>query len=330
MPKPSEPSTGRLYPPTEARVSGHLPVGDGHEIYWEESGNPTGIPVVFLHGGPGGIAAPGYRRFFDPASYRIVLFDQRGAGRSTPVASVEANTTRHLIADMEVLRAFLHVDRWLVFGGSWGATLALAYGQAHPERCLGFILRGVFLCRAQEIDWFLHGMGRFFPEAAEAFREALPPEERSDLLSHYYHRLTHPDPAVHGPAARIWAGYESACAHLLPDDGGTMGAAAMPTGGGVSSGTLALARLEAHYMINGGFLDEGQLLRDLPAIRHLPGWVVQGRYDMVCPIASAHALVEAWGNCGLTIIPDAGHAATEPGIRDALVDTTDRFREIVR
>lgn len=298
------------YPPIEPRHHGMLDVGDGHRVYWEDSGSPDGTAVLYVHGGPGAGSAPGYRRFFDPRRTRIVLFDQRGAGRSRPYADITANTTDHLVADMERLRIHLGIERWLLFGGSWGSTLALAYGQAHPERCLGFILRGVFLFRAREVEWFLSGMGRLFPEAAQAFRDALPPAERDSLLSNYTRRLCDPNPAVHGPAAQAWTAYEEACSRLIPRP-------AAPPGTGPAS--LAMARLEAHYMTHGGFLAEGQLLDRVERIAHLPCTIVQGRYDIVCPPESAYALHLAWPGSILHMIPDAGHSALEPGTRAALV-----------
>lgn len=317
------------YPLRAARAHGHLEVGDGHVLYWEESGNPEGIPVLFLHGGPGSGCVPSYRRFFDPERYRIVMFDQRGAGRSRPFAGIAANTTPHLIQDIETLRAFLGVSRWVLFGGSWGSTLALAYGQAYPGRVLGFILRGVFLFRRREVDWFIHGMGRFFPEAGRAFLGALPAAERADPLPAYYRRLCDPDPACHGPAARAWAAYEDACSRLIPD----RAPARRPLSRAASRGEeiipqLAIARLEAHYMVNDGFLRENQLLDGAGHISHLPCAIVQGRYDMVCPIESADALYRAWPGSNLTVVPDAGHSALEPGIKAALVTATDHFAEV--
>ncbi len=309
-----------LFPAIEAACSGRLALDGGHTLYWEEAGNPRGLPVVFLHGGPGAGCTPAYRRFFDPAAYRILLFDQRGAGRSTPAAETQANTTQHLIRDMETLRRHLKVDRWLVFGGSWGSTLALAYGEAHPERCLGFILRGVFLGRPAEVDWFLHGMGMFFPEAHRSFLAPIPPEERgSGLLAAYHRRLMDPDPRVHLPAARAWSRYESACSALRP---GPVDAAAA-----VGDRTaLALARLEAHYFVNSLFLRSGQLLDDLHRINGLPASIVQGRYDVVCPIATADELARAWPGAQYTPVPDAGHSAMEVGVRAALVGATERMK----
>jgi len=308
--------TSGLYPPIEPYRSGWLPVGGEHRLYWEESGNPEGAPVVFLHGGPGAGTAPVHRRFFDPQHWRIVLFDQRGAGRSLPNASIVDNTTDHLVADVEAIRMHLGIDRWLLFGGSWGSTLALAYGEAHPERVTGFVLRGVFLFRRWEVQWFLQGMGTFFPEAERAFREFLPPDERAEPLPAYYHRLTDPDPSVHLPAAHAWCSYEESCSRLIPDAGD-------PRPG---SAALAMARIEAHYMVKRGFMAEGQLLRKLRRVRGVPATIVQGRYDLVCPIRTADELARAWPGCELVVVPDAGHAALEEGIRVALVAATDRLR----
>ena len=310
-----------LFPATEARRSGYLPLDPIHTMYWEESGNPAGTPILFLHGGPGASSTPTYRRFFDPAAYRIILFDQRGSGRSTPSAEIRGNTTSHLISDIERLRSLLSVERWLVFGGSWGATLALSYGQAHPERCLGFILRGVFLGRHWEVDWFLHRMGAVFPEARRAFLSPMGPSERgAGLLAAYHRRLTDPDPDVHLPAARAWAGYESACSSFRPGP-----SVAMPTAAG-DRAALALARLEAHYFINDLFLAPGQLLDGLDRIRHLPATIVHGRYDIVCPIATADELSRAWPEADYRPIAGAGHSAMEPGIRSALVAATERMK----
>jgi proline iminopeptidase len=307
-----------LYPPIEPNRHGWLNVGGSHRLYWEESGNPRGVPAVFLHGGPGAGCAPVHRRFFDPEHYRIVLFDQRGAGRSVPHAEVSDNTTPLLVADLEALRRHLGIDRWVVFGGSWGSTLALAYGQSHPERCLGFILRGVFLFRRTEVDWFLHQMGRIFPEAGRLFREFLPHKERGDLLASYHRRLTNPDPVVHLPAAQIWCSYEEACSRLLVEPGDPR----------IAGAALAMARIEAHYMVNQGFLEEGQLLRDIGRLHGLPATIVQGRYDIVCPIASADELARAWPGAAYQVVADAGHSAMEPGIRAALVAATNRCRAL--
>jgi proline iminopeptidase len=311
-----------LYPPIEPYASGAMQADATHVIYWEQCGNPRGIPAVFLHGGPGSGATPTHRRFFDPAFYRIILFDQRGAGRSKPRASLQDNTTPHLIEDMEQLRRELAIDRWLVFGGSWGSTLALAYGEAHPSRCLGFVLRGIFLCRPSEIDWFLHGMRTIFPEAWRGFTEFLPAAERGDLLESYYRRLTDPAPEIHLPAARAWSRYEGACSTLLPspDTVAAFGEERMAVG---------LARLEAHYMKHAIFLPENDLLARVDRIRHLPAIIVQGRYDIVCPIVSADALHQAWPEAAYNVVPDAGHSAMEPGIRAQLMAATERMKSLI-
>jgi proline iminopeptidase len=309
-----------LFPEITPYETGVLPLDGGHVMYWEQSGNPQGAPVLFLHGGPGAGTTVTHRRFFDPQHYRIILFDQRGAGKSTPSASVEANTTAHLVADIEHLRETLGVEKWLVFGGSWGSTLALAYAQAHAARCRGLILRGIFLCGRDEVDWFLHGMGRFFPEAWRKFADGVPAAERGDLLTAYRNLLEDPDPAVNLPAARSWAAYEATCSTLRPN-----GDAVAAMGDG--AGALALARLEAHYLAHNGFLEEGALLANMAAIRHLPGVIVQGRYDMVCPPATAAKLAAAWPEARYEIIADAGHSALEPGVRAALLMATEMMKQ---
>ena len=308
-----------LYPEIEPYSAGTLKLDGLHTMYWEQSGNPEGTPVLFLHGGPGAGASPAHRRFFDPAHYRIVVYDQRGAGRSTPLGELRDNTTPLLVADIERLRAHLGISRWLVFGGSWGSTLALAYGEAHPDRCTGFILRGVFLCRRSEIDWFLYGLRNLFPEPWETFAGAIPGAERGDLLGAYYRRLTHPDPAVHLPAARTWSTYEGMCSTLLPSPE----TVAYFAGDGVS---LGLARIEAHYFSHDIFLPENSLLANVGRLRHIPCVIVQGRYDAVCPIVSADELRRAWPEAEYVIVNDAGHSAWEPGISAALVRATERFK----
>ena len=309
-----------LFPPITPVDTGRLRRDPPHEIYWEVSGRRGGQPVVFLHGGPGAGSSPDHRRFFNPDHYRIVVFDQRGAGRSTPLGELSNNTTPDLIADMEALREMLGIERWLVFGGSWGSTLALAYAQAHPERVTGLVLRGIFLCRAQEIDWFLYGMRRVFPEHWRRFAGALPEAERDDLLGNYHRRLTDPDRKVHMPAARAWSVYEGACSTLLPSPE-TVAAFAEDTM------ALGLARIEAHYFKNRIFLPDNALLDNVDRIRRIPGIIVQGRYDVVCPIATADELHRAWPEADYVVIPDAGHSAMEPGIRRALVAATERFKE---
>jgi len=308
-----------FYPPITPFDHGMLRVDDRHELYWEQSGNPDGIPVVFLHGGPGGATNGSHRRFFDPQHYRIVLFDQRGCGRSKPFADIANNTTDHLIDDMEALREHLGIQRWMVFGGSWGSTLAIAYGVTHPDRCLAFILRGVFLARPQELDWFLSGIRTVFPEAYATFENALPADERDNLLENYHRRLTSPESESNVPAANAWNRYESSCSQLVPSTAsGSMGVSG-----------LALARIEAHYFINHMFLAETPLLGRLTAIAHVPAIIVQGRYDMVCPITTAHELAQNWKNAELVIVPDAGHSAMEPGTRSALVEAMERFKSIL-
>ena len=309
-----------LYPEIEPYETGALPLDGTHVMYWEQSGTPAGAPVLFVHGGPGAGTTPTHRRFFDPAHYRIVLFDQRGAGKSTPHAATEDNTTQHLIGDIEHLRESLAIERWLVFGGSWGSTLALAYAQAHPERCRGLILRGIFLCGRDEVDWFLHGMGRFFPEAWRDFAAAVPEAEGGDLLAAYRARLFSDDAAVNLPAARAWATYEATCSTLRPN-GDAVAAMSDP------AGALALARLEAHYLAHNAFLEEDGLIANIGAIRHLPGVIVQGRYDMVCPPATADRLAAAWPEARYEVVADAGHSALEPGIRAALLAATDAMKE---
>ena len=308
-----------LYPPIEPYRSGMLPVDDLHTLYWEECGNPLGRPVLFLHGGPGSGLAPRHRQFFDPAHYRIVLFDQRGAGKSTPLGECRNNTTQLLVQDIERLRGLLGVAQWLVFGGSWGSTLALAYGQTHPQRCTGFILRGIFLCSRAEIDWFLHGMQWFFPEQHARFVAPIPPAERSDLLRAYANRLFADDAAGRLEAARTWSRYEGSCLHLLPHP-------EVAEQFGADTVALGVGALEAHYFLHQGFLAEGQLLREVERIRHLPATIIQGRYDVVCPPRTAWALHQAWPEARLQLVEDAGHAAFEPGIARALVAATEQFK----
>lgn len=309
-----------LYPPIAPYDSGTLQVDEEHSLYWELSGNPAGKPAVFLHGGPGGGCAPDHRRFFDPEVYRVCLFDQRGAGRSRPLGLIRNNTTQHLVKDIETLRAHVGVERWLVFGGSWGSTLALAYAETHPGRVAALVLRGIFLGRSMELDWWLKGLKLVFPEAWHAFSGFLPAEERDDILAAYHRRLIEEDPAVHLPAARAWARYEAACSTLLPSPQ-TVQAFSR------DSVALALARLEAHYFINGIFLEEGQLLAEADQLSDIPGVIVQGRYDMVCPPVSAFDLSRAWRQAELMIVADAGHSAMEPGTRRRLVAACDRFAQ---
>ena len=311
-----------LYPEISPRQSGWLPREDGHEIYWEEVGNPDGMPVIFLHGGPGGGISSNSRRFFDPEKYRVILFDQRGSGKSRPFGSLENNTTTHLISDIEALRKACGVDRWLVFGGSWGSTLALAYGQAFPDRVTGFVLRGIFLGSTPEIKWFMEGMGRFFPEAEKRFLKLAGFHENpgfQPLLDRYAAIFAGEEgeqTALDG--ARVWSAYEATCCTLLPDHG-------LVEDFESDEIALALAKLEHHYFVHRCFFKENQLLENVELVAHLPLVIVQGRYDVVCPPVSAFALHKAWAGSELVIVDDAGHAASEPGTIRELVRATDRF-----
>lgn len=312
-----------LYPPVEPFERTRLRVGSVHELYVEQSGNPDGTPVVFLHGGPGGGTDPVHRRYFDPARYRIVLFDQRGAGRSTPYASLEENTTWDLVDDIERIREHVGVERWHVFGGSWGSTLALTYAATHPERVKSLTLRGIFLVRALELRWFYQeGASFVFPDSWEGYLEPIPPEERGDLLSAYYRRLTSDDEALRLTAARAWSTWEASASRLFIDE-------ALMQRCGEDSFALAFARIESHYFVNKGFFDkDGWLLEQVDRFRHIPATIVQGRYDMVCPMRSAWDLAKAWPEADLIVVPDAGHASSEPGVVDALIDATDRYADL--
>lgn len=309
-----------LYPPLEPYVRRNLRVSELHEIYVEECGNPDGKPVIVLHGGPGAGCNPAMRRFFDPKKYRIILFDQRGCGRSTPSACCEENTTWDLVDDIETIRTSAGVDAWQVFGGSWGSTLALAYAQTHPERVTELVLRGVFLIMREEIDWFHNGgAGRIHPELWDRFLAPIPEAERGDMVAAYHRRLFGDDTSVQLSCARAWSRWEGATVTMAADPG---------RGSAMANDrySLAFARIEAHYFQNGGFMDEdGQLLRDLPKITHLPATIVQGRYDVVTPPISAWRLHKAWPNSKLVIARDAGHAVSEPGIASALVEATDTY-----
>lgn len=306
-----------LYPALDPYAVGRLRLDGRHAMYWETSGNPSGVPVLFLHGGPGAGASAAHRRFFNPDVYNIVIFDQRGAGRSSPHADLTDNTTQHLIADIERLREHLKIRSWILFGGSWGSTLALAYAQACPKRCAALVLRGIFLCRQQEIDWFLYGMRQIFPEAWERFSGTIPPAERDDLLAAYVKRLTHPDSAIHMPAARNWNAYEAACSTLLPREGFAAAES--------DAMALAVARIEAHYFLHRGFLEKDELLHGMSRLRGMPGVIIHGRYDVVCPVATAHDLHAAWPEAEYIVVPDAGHSAWEPRICERLVATMERL-----
>ncbi|MES2742292.1 MAG: prolyl aminopeptidase [Pseudomonadota bacterium] len=311
-------ATMPLFPPLSPHRHGTLAVDDLHTIYWEECGNPDGVPVLFLHGGPGAGLSPQHRRFFDPLHYRVILFDQRGAGQSTPHGEWRQNTTQLLVDDIERLRRQFGIAQWLVFGGSWGSTLALAYGQAHPEACLGFVLRGIFLCTQAEIDWFIDGVRWFYPELHQQFAAPIPAPERADLLSAYARRILSDDPAQFRPAVRAWSRYEGRRVYLLPQPDETPNDAL----------DLCVGRLEAHYMVNRGFFEPDQLLRDIGRVAHLPAVIVQGRYDVICPPLSAHRLHQAWPGSLLKMVADAGHGALEPGIASALVTATEQFKRL--
>jgi len=309
-----------LYPSIEPYNTGSLKVSNIHTIYYEECGNPKGQPAVFVHGGPGGGFTPEYRRFFDPKHYRIVLFDQRGCGKSTPHASLEENTTWDLVADIEKIREHLKIDRWLVFGGSWGSTLSIAYAETHPERCTHLVLRGIFLLRKWEIDWFYQaGASGIFPDFWEEYLKPIPENERNDMLGAYHKRLTSPDRKVQLEAARAWSIWEGSTSKLLIDSN-------LVEHYGEEDFATAFARIECHYFINRGFMEEGQLLRDVGRIRKIPAVIVQGRYDMVCPMRSAWDLHRAFPEAKLLISPTAGHSMMEPENRSALVQATDDFR----
>jgi proline iminopeptidase len=314
-----------FYPSIEPFETGRLKVSPVHDLYYEQCGNPKGQPAVFLHGGPGGGLIPDYRRFFDPKTYRIALFEQRGSGRSTPHASLEDNTTWHLVDDIEKLREHLGIDRWLVFGGSWGSTLALAYAQTHSQRVSALVLRGIFLCRKKEIRWFYQdgeGASAIFPDLWEDYVKLIPPAERDDMLGAYHRRLMSDDEAVRLEAAKAWSVWEGSISKLLPDP-------ELIEHSGEDQFALAVARIEAHYFVNNAFFDsDNYLIENVPKIRHIPGIIVQGRYDVVCPMMSAWELHRAWPEAKLHVVLDAGHASTEPGIIAGLVDATDSFRGV--
>ncbi len=309
-----------LYPQVEPFASGMLKVSELHTLYYEQSGNPHGKPAVFVHGGPGGGTSPKCRRFFDPAIYHIVLFDQRGCGKSTPHAELSGNTTWDLVADMERVREHLAIDRWQVFGGSWGSTLALAYAQTHPDRVSELVLRGIFMLRRQELEWFYQqGCSMLYPDAWETYLAAIPEAERGDLMSAYHRRLTSPDREVRVAAARAWSVWEGATSYLMQDSSYIESSAQ-------DDFALAFARIECHYFVHGGFLEhDDQLLRNIGRIRHIPAVIVQGRYDVVCPLRSAWDLHRAWPEADLRIVQTAGHSAFEPGNQHQLLEATDRF-----
>jgi len=310
-----------LFPELQPYVQHSLTVEPPHVLHIEECGNPHGIPVVFVHGGPGAGCEDYHRRFFDPERYRIILFDQRGCGRSTPHASLEGNTTQALVADMERIREHLGVERWLLFGGSWGSTLSLVYAETHPQRVLGLILRGIFLCRPQEIQWFYQqGASRLFPEYWQDYLAPIPREERGELVNAFYRRLTGDNEMERMAAAKAWSLWEGRTSTLRPSEAVVDHFASPFT-------ALSLARIECHYFVNDSFLEADQILRDAGRLAGIPGVIVHGRYDVVCPVENAWQLKQAWPEAELKVIPDAGHSASEPGTIDALIAATNLFAE---
>lgn len=308
-----------FYPRIKPYATHHLNVDDIHTLYVEEAGSPEGVPVLFVHGGPGGGCSENDRRFFDPEKYRIILFDQRGCGRSKPHAELAGNDTHALIGDMEKIRVLLGVKQWVLFGGSWGSTLSLLYAQAHADRVLGMILRGIFLCRKEDIQWFYqYGASRIFPDFWQSFVDAIPEVERGDLLSAYYRRLTGEDDLVRMSAAKAWSVWEGRCASLHPNP-------SLVTHLGNPRNALAMARIEAHYFMNNAFLSENEILAHVDKLRDIPSVIIHGRYDMVCPLDQAYELHHAWPDSVLEVVRDAGHASSEPGTLDALVQATDNF-----
>ena len=310
-----------LYPPIEPNRSGYLRVSDTHEMYWEECGNPMGKPAVFVHGGPGAGAGTQSRRFFDPDAYRIIVFDQRGCGRSRPQANLEDNTTWHLVSDMEKLRTHLGIQQWLVFGGSWGSTLALAYAQMHPERVSELVLRGIFLLRSWELHWFYqHGASAIYPDRFAEYTAVIPEEDRHDLIRAFYKRLTSSNYSEQLAAAKAWSIWEAATSFLIPNEENI-------NNWGEPDFAITVARIECHYFINKGFFDsEDQLLNNMDRIRHIPSVIVQGRYDVVCPMQTAWELHQRWPEAQFWVTPDAGHSAYEPSNTDALIRATNNFR----
>lgn len=308
-----------LYPNIKPYVTHHLKVDEPHVLFVEECGDPNGIPVLFVHGGPGAGCSPYHRCFFDPEKYRIILFDQRGSGQSTPHASLEDNTTQHLVADMEQIREHLGIEQWLLFGGSWGSTLSLVYAEAYPERVLGLVLRGIFLCRPQEIQWFYQqGASQIFPDYWQEYLKPIPESEQGDMVSAYYERLIGDNELARMAAAKAWSTWEGKTSTLHPSK-------SVVDHFSDPHNALSIARIECHYFKHDSFLEENQILRGAGKLQGIPGIIVQGRYDVVCPMQSAWELSQAWPDAQLQIIPDAGHSATEPGIVDALVRATDGF-----
>jgi len=312
-----------LFPAITPYSSGYLDIAHGHQMYWEQCGNPGGVPVVFLHGGPGGGIAPTHRRFFDPDYYRIILFDQRGAGRSSPHGDVKDNTLPLLVQDMEDLRNHLGLEKWHVFGGSWGSTLALAYAADHADKCLGLILRGIFLMEQSEVDWFMHGPKTFFPETWEHFAHYIPEGERGDLLNAYYKRLTSDDPHLVLQAATHWCLYESACSSLIPNY-------ETITTDQQKAHAIAMARIECHYFKNNVIAAKDSLLTKIDKFRAVPAAIIQGRYDMVCPPKTAHRLHLAWPEADYIVVPDGGHSSLDPAIRSRLIEATENAKTLYK
>ncbi len=310
-----------LFPETEPYSSGFLSVGDGHEVYWEQSGNPDGKPILFLHGGPGSGTGAIHRRFFDPDAYRIILFDQRGAGRSTPHASTHTNTRAHLVDDIETLRRHLKIERWHVFGGSWGSTLALSYAVAHPERCRALILRGIFMLEQPEIDWWLHGAKQLFPENWEKFAHYIPGDERHNLLAAYHKRLNSGNRVEEINAAIQWALYEGGMVSLIPQPD-TITTAEQ------QASALSVARLECHYFMHEVIAPENSLLKQIDKIRHIPAAIIHGRYDCVCPLETAYRLHQHWPEADYVVVPDGGHSSLDPAIRSRLIEATEAFKTL--
>lgn len=311
-----------LFPPITPYSSGYMAVDKPHEIYWEQCGNPDGVPIVFFHGGPGGGCSEILRQFFDPDHYRIILFDQRGCGRSTPFLCLEDNTTGALIRDIEQLRNHLNIEKWHVFGGSWGSTLALSYAVQHADKCISMILRGIFLMEAADIEWFMHTNKHVFPEAWEQFVSIIPEVERHDLLRSYYKLLTSEDKKIQSEAAINWYTYESACSNLIPNH-------TPLTTPEQKDKAVSLALLECHYFKNNMIQPEHSLINQVDKFRHVPTTIIQGRYDMVCPIVSAHKLHNAWPEADYIIVPDAGHSALDPPIRSRLIEATEHAKTII-
>ncbi len=312
-----------LFPAIQPLQTFHLKVSDRHELYIEECGNPAGVPVIFLHGGPGGSSEPAHRRYFDPERYHIILFDQRGCGKSRPHASLENNTTQDLIEDLEKIRRHFEIEKWVVFGGSWGSTLGLAYAEAYPERVSGLILRGIFLCRQQDIDWFYQGgAARLFPDAWQDFIAPIPPSERDHLVKAYYRRLTSDNEIERMAAAKAWSVWEGSTATLRPDKSVLCYFSDPHI-------ALSIARIECHYFINNSFMRENQLLEDAHKLKDIPGFIVHGRYDVICPIDQAFSLHQQWPSAQLKVISDAGHAVSEAGISKALIESTNQMLRLL-